>query len=91
MNKIDQEIREARDAARVLNDPLFVEAFDKIERGIISAMKQAKLGDRDTQHELVLTLQLLGRLRGSFEEAIQTGKMAEIQKGANERRSHQPH
>jgi hypothetical protein len=43
-------------------------------------MKSVPMSDIDTQHELILTLQLLGSLRSQFTTAIDTGKMAEISK-----------
>lgn len=38
------------------------------------------MADIDTQHELVLSLQLLVNLKKQFETVVQTGKMAAIQK-----------
>jgi hypothetical protein len=80
MKTQDEEIREARRAEALVNDPLFKQAMDGIESTIIDRMRKVPIGDIDTQHELVLTLQLLGSLRQSFNAMIQTGKMAEIQK-----------
>lgn len=80
MKTPDEEIREARRAESLLNDPLFKQAMDGIEANIIDRMKKVAMGDVDTQHELILTLQLLGSLRQSFNAMIQTGQMAEIQK-----------
>ena len=80
MKTPDEEIREARRAESLLNDPLFKQAIDGIEANIIDRMKKVAMGDVDTQHELILTLQLLGSLRQSFNAMIQTGQMAEIQK-----------
>jgi hypothetical protein len=80
MKTPDQEIREARDADSVLNNPVFKNAVDGIERNLIERMKQVPMADLDTQHELILSLQLLGALKRSLSDTIQTGKMAEIQK-----------
>ncbi len=76
----DKEIRKGRDADRVLNDPLFAEAFKSVETGIFDAMRRVPIGDRDTQHELVLSLQVLAKVRRYLTEAVETGKMADIQK-----------
>ena len=76
----DEEIRRGNEAQRLMSDPMLIEAFETIERGIVGAMKQAKLGDTQTHHELIVMLQLHGRLRGFFAEAIETGKLARIQK-----------
>jgi hypothetical protein len=80
MKTPDQEIREAREADGVLNNPVFKNAVEGIERNLIERMKQVPMADLDTQHELILSLQLLGALKRSLSDTIQTGKMAEIQK-----------
>ena len=80
MSQIEAEIRAANDAKRILGDPVFTKAFRDIESTLIERMKSVPLGDIDTQHELVVTLQLLGNLKKQFTTAIDTGKMAEIQK-----------
>lgn len=76
----DEEIRKGREAESLLNHPLLKQAFLGIESGIVENMKQVPIGDTKTQHELVLTLQLLGKLKGHFLTIMQTGKMAAVQK-----------
>jgi hypothetical protein len=76
----DQEIRAGFSAGKILDDPQFVAAFDAIEASLIGKMRQVPMADINTQHELVLSLQLLGNIKRHFESIIQTGKMAEIQK-----------
>jgi hypothetical protein len=80
MKSTDQEIKEARDADRILNDPLFVEAFRTLEERLFENMRRVSMADIETQHELVLTLQLMDKFRKQFSELVQTGKLAEIQK-----------
>lgn len=77
---LDEEDRRGFEAERVLNEPLLKEAFEQVEKGIVEAMKRVPMGDTKTQHELVLTLQLLGKVKGYIEEVVQTGKLARIQK-----------
>jgi hypothetical protein len=80
MKTPDQEIREARSADKILNDPVFREAVEGIEKTLIDKMRQVPMADMTTQHELILTLQLLGKLKQHLHSMIETGKMAEIQK-----------
>jgi hypothetical protein len=80
MKTHDEEIRLARDAERLMGDPVFKSAIEGIESALIDRMRLVPMADKDTQHELILTLQLLGNLKAHFVEMIQTGKMAEIQK-----------
>jgi len=76
----DEEIRDARDAQRLLDDPVFKKAFNQLESAVIDKLRHVEISNIETQHELVLTLQLLGSLKGQFKTAIESGKMAEIQK-----------
>jgi protein required for attachment to host cells len=80
MKTHDEEIRQARNADKILNDPVFKEAVESIEKTIIDKMKLVPMADMTTQHELILTLQLLGKLKQHLHSMIETGKMAEIQK-----------
>lgn len=73
---LDEKIRRGHEAERVMNEPLLVEAFKEVEAGLVQAMKLSKLGDEKTHHELVLMLQLHGRLRGCFLYHMQTGQLA---------------
>lgn len=76
----DDEIRAAKDANRILGDPVFQKAFTGIESALINRMRSVPMADMATQHELILSLQLLGHIRLHFDTMIQTGKMAELQK-----------
>ena len=78
--KLDQEIRSGMNSRRLLDDPVFKEAFSVIESTLIERIRQVPMGDVKTQHELVLSVQLLGQLRNHFQTIIDTGKMAQIQK-----------
>jgi hypothetical protein len=80
MPTVDQEIRRGDEAQRLMSAPLLQEAFEKVESGLIDAMKRVPMGDTKTQHELVLSLQLFGRIKGHLAEVMETGKLALIQK-----------
>lgn len=76
----DEEIRQAKDADRLFNDPLFQRVLGGIESNIIENMRRVPMTDVDTQHQLVLSLQLLCELKGQFKQMLDTGKMAQVQK-----------
>lgn len=76
----DEEIRRANEAERLLNDPLMAEAFQITETAIVEALKRAPVADHTTQHELVLSLQVLARIKGHLTTAVQTGKLARLAK-----------
>ena len=77
---LDQEIRRADEARRLMDAPLMREAFEKVEAGLIDAMKRVEIGNTKTQHELILSLQLLGSVKRHLTETMETGKLAQIQK-----------
>lgn len=77
---MNEHIRKAEEAKRLLNEPMLKAAFEGVESGLIQAMKSAALGDDKTHHELVLCLQLLGRVRHYFKEVIDTGTMEQLQR-----------
>ena len=76
---MNPDIKRAEEARRLLAEPMLNEAFDNVEAGLIGAMKASKLGDQMTHHELVLCLQLLGRVKHYFEDSIATGRMVAMQ------------
>jgi hypothetical protein len=80
VSDVDTEIRKGMEAERLLDEPLMKQAFLGIESGLVENLKRVPMGDTKTQHELVLTLQLLEKLKGHFLTVMQTGKMARIQK-----------
>lgn len=73
------EVKRGEQADRLMNDPLFKEAFDKVEEGIIDGMHKSAFGDESTHHHLVIALQLLRQLKKSIGEVAATGKMARLQ------------
>ena len=77
---LDQEIQRGEEARRLMAEPMLSGAFDTVEKGLIEAMRRVAMGDKDTQHELVLSLQILHRVKGYMVEAMETGKLARIQK-----------
>lgn len=76
----DEEIRRGHEADRLLSDPLLSEAFQLTETAIVDALKRAPVADHSTQHELVLSLQVLSRIKGHLLTAAQTGKLARLTK-----------
>jgi hypothetical protein len=77
---LDEQIRRGHEAERLMNEPLLKEAFERVEAGVVDAMKRCKLGDHNTQHELVLMLQLTNKVKSIVQEHIQTGKLAKLEK-----------
>jgi len=76
----DEEIRRANEAERLMSTPMLAEAFEKVEKGVVDAMRQSRLGDDKTHTKLVMMLQVVGSIRSHFTEIMETGKLARIQK-----------
>lgn len=76
----DQEINRGHEAERIMSEPLVIEAFKRTEEGLVEALKRADLRDQKLEHEIVLSLQLLNRVKGYLRDVIDTGKMARIQR-----------
>lgn len=76
---IDPEIRRAEEAKRLMADPLLSEAFTKVEEALIGRIKQVDVGATDAQKNLIVTLQLLGKVRQYLEQVIVTGKLAAME------------
>lgn len=76
----EDEIRRGREAERLMNDPLMVEAFSAVEEVILNGLRTVDVGAKDAQRDLIVTLQLLGNLQRVLKTHIQTGQLAEISK-----------
>lgn len=76
---LEQQMIDADEAKRLIDNPVFKEAFQGVKSGIISAMESAPMGDEKTHNRLVIALQILGQIEKNITEKIQTGKLAEIE------------
>jgi hypothetical protein len=74
-----EEIKRAERAEEVLNNPLFIEAVDKVRSGIINSMAESPLGDDRTHNRLVIAMQILNQIKKQLTDVVQTGKMAKLQ------------
>jgi hypothetical protein len=71
----DQMTRGAK-AQALLQNPLFVEAFESVSNAIHDQWANCPVRDRDGAHELRLMLKLLNDVRSVFELAVSDGKEA---------------
>ena len=76
---MNKEIQRAEEAKRVLAEPLLQEAFLAVESAIFTELRRVDVGARDRQRDLVVTLQLLGKLKQYLENTMLTGEMVRIQ------------
>lgn len=73
------EIRRGDEAKRVLENPVYQEAVQKVREGLIQAMAGSPLGDAQTHNRLVIGLQILTQIEKQLVDVMQTGRMAQIQ------------
>ena len=72
-----EQIRRGDEAKRLLAEPLLLEAFDLIEQGLLARMRTVDVGATDAHRDLIVTMQLLGKVRQHIEQAAITGRFAE--------------
>ena len=75
----EEEITRAQDAKFILDNYLYQDAWKQIKEGIVNAMNQSTMGDEKTHTRLVMALQITNKLQKHFEQAMETGKLAELQ------------
>ncbi len=67
--------REAK-ARNLLNDPLYKEAFEKLEEEINNTWYNSSVKDVESREQLWLSLRLLERLRLHLTSIVESGEMA---------------
>ena len=72
---MSNELREEH-AKRLLNDPLFVEAFELLEKNLLNSWSSSGVNEIDTREQIWLSLRLLERIRLHLTSIIETGDMA---------------
>jgi hypothetical protein len=73
---LQDEIDRGQRAARLVNDPVFQEAFELVSNAIHEQWAQCPIRDKEGAHELRLMLKLLGDVRAVLETAVGDGKLA---------------
>ena len=64
-------------ARQVLENPIWVEAWDKYESGLISAWRKAT--DTETRERAHLELKTIEKVKRAIETVMKTGEMAQMQ------------
>ena len=75
----DEELRRAHAARRIMEEPLIVEAFEKLERGVIDTLKTTSNLEKEDLERLWITLRLIGKFRDIFTGIMESGRMAEFE------------
>jgi hypothetical protein len=67
----------ARRAQSLLNDPLVKEAFETLEKDLLSSWRNSGTRDTETRESLWLAMRLLDRIHTHLQSILETGQMAE--------------
>jgi hypothetical protein len=73
---LEEQLERGARAARILNDSLFSEAFESVEKAIHDRWAESPIRDIEGQQQLRLMLKLLGDVRSVLETCVSDGKHA---------------
>lgn len=78
---IDREldVNRAQRAAAILNDPIWVEAYERLRQEIFSAWETSPARDVEGREVLALSVKLLAQLRAHMESLMDSGEMASVE------------
>lgn len=74
----------AQDAQRLLEDPVFIEAFDEIEKSLIERWRSTGPEDFQTRDDVYHQIRGLAAFRNQLASFVLTGKLAETRKDRSE-------
>jgi hypothetical protein len=72
----DMEVQRGEQAKELLDNPLFVESYDKIEAEIKAAWEASPVRDVEGREKLYQMLMIARKFKAHFESVVNTGKMA---------------
>lgn len=76
-DKLRRQKARGDQAKRLLENPLFIEAFDTLETTVLEGWKNSDAQDQEGRHNAYLMWRLLQNLRHQFKLAAATGRVAE--------------
>jgi hypothetical protein len=74
--KLRNQAERGRRAEAIVNDPIFIEALDAIEKVIEEGWKNSSSGDREARDNAYLLHRLLAQLRSKFKSIMVSGTNA---------------
>ena len=74
-------VERANQAERVLSDLTMQKAFEGVRQHFLAALEASQMGDRDTHHEIALSLQALRSVRRLLEKWVADGQVERKRNG----------
>lgn len=76
MDRTEREIQRGERAEQILNDPIFVEAFEETKQELVSQWENSPARDVEGREKLWLSLKLLQKVHGQLSSVMETGQLA---------------
>ncbi len=71
------EIQRGQDASRLINDPLYKEAFDTTKEHLITMLLETKISEEVERDRIYITIKSLGLVDQHIQSILETGQLAE--------------
>jgi hypothetical protein len=72
-----KEIKRGQDAERLINDPLYKEAFDTTKELLIQLMLQTDISEETERDRIYMTIKSLELVEQHIKSVLETGQLAE--------------
>lgn len=79
MGKKGKEIQRGQNAKRLVDDPLYKEAFDTTKEHLIDMLLQTKISEEVERDRIYITIKSLDLVDQHIKSVLATGKLAEGQ------------
>ena len=74
---MNDELREAK-AKALLDDPIFIEAFDVLKKDLMSRWDQSGSNELEARESIWLAMRLLDKIQLHIQSIIETGHMNKV-------------
>jgi hypothetical protein len=76
---LEDRIERGRLASEVLENELFIEAFESTERELVERWKSSPARDSEGREKIWVYLSMLRKVRANLESAMETGELGKIE------------